>query len=137
MRFFFYGTLMDADLRGAVLRDRAPREAAAAVVNGWRRLPVARQSFPIVRGNPRSRLDGVVVRGLDRVALARLQRYEGRDYRLVRVQALSGGKTIIVNLFVPCRRRLQPDFGDWDLDAWRQRHKRRTLVDLARLRPAR
>jgi hypothetical protein len=41
MRFFFYGTLMDEDIRRAVLGDRAPDAVEPATLIGYRRMAAA------------------------------------------------------------------------------------------------
>ena len=46
MRFFFYGTLMDADIRRAVLGVRALAPAERATLDGWRRVKKAGVSYP-------------------------------------------------------------------------------------------
>jgi gamma-glutamyl AIG2-like cyclotransferase len=105
MRFFFYGTLMDADVRRAVLRDRAPQAAEPAALPGWRCVPAAGRAFPMIRADRAARVDGILVRGLDRVARARLSRYEDRDYRIIKTIVVASGRAVAAHLFVPVRRR--------------------------------
>ncbi len=53
MRLFFYGTLLDQELRRLVIgRDIA---VAAATLTGWRRLAVIRKPFPMIDAITRAR----------------------------------------------------------------------------------
>ncbi|MBL8834369.1 MAG: gamma-glutamylcyclotransferase, partial [Rhodospirillales bacterium] len=49
MRFFFYGTLIDPDVRRAVLGRLAPASVEPATLKGWRRFSAKGVTFPIAR----------------------------------------------------------------------------------------
>lgn len=132
MRFFFYGTLMDADVRRAVLRERAPLAVEPAVLRGWRRVPVAGAAFPMLRADRLGRVDGVLARGLDRIAHARLVRYEDADYRMIHAVVSIGARKVPARVFVPARNRLRGRRGHWDLRLWQRRDKKSALARIAR-----
>jgi hypothetical protein len=130
MRFFFYGTLMDADIRQAVLGDRAPETVEPATLLGYRRVAAANGAYPLLVKASGYEVDGVVVRGLDKTAQLRLNRYEGDEYALIDVVVATREKRALrVMVYVPARDnapRRSP--GPWTLDMWQRRHKRELLA---------
>ena len=132
MRFFFYGTLIDADVRRLVLGRLAPDEVEPATLKGWRRVKLAGLTYPGMVADPKGSVPGVLARGLDRVARQRLVRYEGDEYELVPVEVVAGnGKTVSAVTFVS-GRALKRAAGSWEIADWQRRHKRRFLASLAR-----
>ena len=138
MRFFFYGTLIDADVRRAVLGAYAPRHVEEACLRGWRRGPVRGKTYPVIVADPQASVDGALVRGLNTAARRRLERYEDEDlYALAEVDVLLAGRAKVVRavVFVAKAAGFRHGPGTWDIDEWRRRHKRRFLLTLGR-RPA-
>jgi len=138
--FFFYGTLLDDDVRAAVLGRTAPACAPVpAVLAGFRRVPVSGRSFPALIADPRGRVDGALLAGLDAAAAARLSYFEGPEYDpLLRPVVDAAGVSRDAWVFVPAPRQpfmpgLRPRPGRWDLASWQRRHKARYLREL---RPA-
>lgn len=134
MRFFFYGTLLDEDVRRLVLGEWAPAAVEPATLDGWRRLTLEGVDYPVIVPAKGELVDGAVARGLDATASARLERYEGPDYVLAAVEVWlsASGRSLAVNVFVP-----RPGFRvighpGWDLKHWQRQVKPRFL---ARLRP--
>ena len=129
MRFFFYGTLMDADIRRAVLGDRAPETVEPATLIGYRRVAAAGGAYPMLVKANGYEVDGIVARGLDKMAQARLNRYEGEEYELIDVEVATREKRALrVMVYVPVKEsppRASP--GPWTLDMWERRHKRQML----------
>lgn len=130
MRYFFYGTLMDIDVLRAVIGTDVAMEPA--VLRGWRRVGVRGEDYPIIIRDMSSRVDGVLVRGLDERAAARLASYEGAEYVLIKSAVFCRGRTIAVNVFAPRPGRLLKTENGWNFEAWRRRHKRRWIVALER-----
>lgn len=124
--FFFYGTLMDADVRALVL----PASSVAAAVlepatlAGWRRVVMRRRRYPVIVRHSVSRVDGLLMRGLDRGAVSRLLAFETGEYvpRALTVEATAGGSARAW-VFV-ASRAARPSSTTWDLEAWRRTHKR-------------
>ncbi len=138
MRFFFYGTLIDADVRRAVLGPYAPRRVEPAVLRGWRRVPVRGRTYPVIVADPAASVDGVLVRGLNTAAKRRLERYEDADlYEMAELDVTPTGRLRAVRAltFVAKAPGLRRGSGTWEIAAWQRRHKRRFLLTLGR-RPA-
>jgi hypothetical protein len=130
MRFFFYGTLLDDDVRRAVLGKLAPVETEAARLSGWRRFSLAGVSFPIARPDPTASIDGLLVRGLTPEAGRLLDIYEGVGYARRTVELVSGVSSI---LYVEDGSRSFTALPlPWDLDTWVRRHKKAYLALLAK-----
>jgi hypothetical protein len=138
MRFFFYGTLVDEDVRRAVLGPHAPRHVEPALLDGWRRVPVRGRTYPVVVADPAASVDGVLVRGLNAAARRRLERYEDADlYEVTTLDVLPTGRMRPVQAFVFVAKAagFRRGSGRWEIGEWRRRHKRRFLLTPGR-RPA-
>lgn len=132
MRFFFYGSLMDADVRRLVLGRLAPADAEPATLKGWRRVRLAGVSYPGVVRDARGSVAGTLVRGLGREARQRLIRYEGDGYALIPVTvATAAGRDCEALTFVS-GEALKRAPGTWDFAVWQRQHKRRFLASVAR-----
>ena len=140
MRFFFYGTLIDADVRRALLGPHASRRVEPARLQGWRRVAVSGKTYPVVVAEPDASVDGVLVRGLSAAARRRLTRYEDANlYALATVDVLAMGCAHPVSALAFVAKetatRRAPRSVGWSFEDWRRRHKRRLLLTLRR-RPA-
>jgi len=135
MRFFFYGTLIDADVRRIVLGARAARAAPSrsAELRGWTRRAVRGVGYPIIFPRADGRVHGVLVSGLDAQARRRLEAYEGADYEVVTVTvSLDGGRRKPALVFAANRcGRLKPDTAAWNYEAWCATEKRAFLREIA------
>ena len=132
MRFFFYGTLIDPDVRRAVLGRLAPATVEPAILLGWRRFAAKGVTFPIARPDPKAEIDGVIARGLSAEAGRKLDAYEGPGYRRIAVPVRLGTKTVEAFLYVDDGSgTLQPTPGAWRYEDWVRRHKRDFLATLA------
>lgn len=128
MRFFFYGTLLDRELRRLVVgRDIA---LEGATLFGWRRLGVAGKHFPIIQRDAASSVIGAVTEPLGVGDLARLQRYEGDGYGLVAVEVRDqSGARIVAEVFAPPDGRFI-GVGTWVLGDWQRDHRATVLARL-------
>ncbi|TAN47303.1 MAG: gamma-glutamylcyclotransferase, partial [Rhodospirillales bacterium] len=79
-RLFFYGTLMDDDVRKAIVG--RPVDVAAASLQGYRRVPVAGRTYPMLVPCQGQCIEGLLADGIDARELKRLIRYEGPEYRI-------------------------------------------------------
>jgi Gamma-glutamyl cyclotransferase, AIG2-like len=127
MRFFFYGTLMDEDVRRAVLGVRALAPTERATLEGWRRIKMAGVSYPMIVRARNHRVDGVLMHGVDGRAREMLQLYEGDEYTILGVEVQTGDSTVSAKIFAPRPGLTMRGRGPWDFDTWRRRHKRRFL----------
>lgn len=132
MRYFFYGTLMDDDVRRVVLGRRAPRTVTPAVLEGWGRVLVAGASYPAIVRRAGARVDGVLARGIDAAAARRLDRYEGAEYVAIEAEVRTSARSTPVTaiVFVPRPGHVRTRAGKWDFDIWRRRRKRSFLAKL-------
>jgi len=135
---FFYGTLTDPDVLELVIGHALPAEAVEpAVAPGFRRVFIAGRDYPMLLRHPPGRVAGILVAGLDTVAIHRLLVFEGGEYALQPIQVLTGsGHAVTAHVFF-CAPGVQPDRRPWRLEDWQRRHKRaflrRTRSRLARM----
>lgn len=130
-RFFFYGTLLDADLQAAVIGRAVPSDAlAAASIAGFRRVRAAGQTYPIlIPGVGADRVDGAIASGFTYQEIERLVAYEGEGYALTTLSArLAEGGTTTVQVFLPVAGALKASNEPWDFARWQREDKPRTLA---------
>ena len=131
MRFFFYGTLIDDDVRALVLGSSADGAAVcAATLAGWSVVRVQGKTYPVI-ARRRGTADGVLTGELDDSAFERLVRYEGPEYEAAAldVTVTETGEAVRAAVFVPsdqCRMSVSP----WRFEDWQRRHKREFLARL-------
>jgi len=133
MHFFFYGTLLDAEVRRAVMPHLADDLLLQpARLQGYRRVRARRATYPVLVGHPRRAVDGLLAGGLDARALFRMAQFEGDRYlpRRLGVRA-ADGRFLHAWVFMPARASHAAS-GDWCIRRWRSRHKRRLLGDIGR-----
>jgi len=84
MNLFTYGSLMHPEILRNVVGELFPPGVPATLL-GWKRCPVARESYPaIVRADSAS-VSGILWTELQEKQLDALDAFEGRDYRRIRV----------------------------------------------------
>lgn len=126
MNLFFYGTLMDPDVRQLVCGKRLDT-VEPAVAQGFRRVLVAGRHYPMMLPHASGWVSGTLVRGVDPESLHRLQVYEGWEYGLhpIKVRTASGAE-VMAQVFL-CPPEIAPHHRDWRLEQWQLRHKRTFL----------
>jgi hypothetical protein len=127
-KFFFYGTLLDEDVRAAVIgRALSPDAIVPVRLAGFRAARAQGRAYPVLAPQDGGWVEGIVVRGLSLLETARLFHYEDVGYEPVTVEAARGdGRPILAWVFMPGRRLAAMD-EDWTLAAWTRRHKRRVM----------
>ena len=126
---FFFGTLMDRDVRQAVLGRPTPEHALEpASLRGWCRRPVAGRTYPMLAPHPAGQVDGVLVHGLDAHDRRRLDHYEGEEYIVAEMKVISGRGGRRNALVYVCRPGVAAGRGPWRLRDWQSRHKRAALA---------
>jgi hypothetical protein len=128
MDFFFYGTLLDEDVRRLVLGPEAARlKLVPARLPGYRRVAKGHSSAPLLARRRGASVEGLLARGLDRRQAARLRHYEGRNYCLARCRVrLAGGKACAAMVYLG-EGRIPLCRGSWRLSQWQRRSKRAFL----------
>lgn len=126
MNLFFYGTLMDSEVRDMVC-GRPLDAVEPAIAQGFRRVFVAGRHYPMLLPHASGWVEGTLVTGLDALTIHRLQVYEGWEYSLqpIKVRAASG-HMVMAHVFL-CPPTIAPRKRDWRLDEWQRRHKRAFL----------
>jgi hypothetical protein len=130
MRLFFYGTLLDPDVRSLVLgRFVAPEELVPAVLPHFRRIYVAGRSYPMILPHRGGAVDGVVATCLTRDDLARIALYEGDGYRLerqmvvpVNPQGRANDERFAAWIY-RSRPATRPSAREWRLSVWQSKEK--------------
>ncbi len=133
-KFFFYGTLLDADVRRIVVGRAVPDAAVTpAMLAGYRRVRVVGKWFPmLVPGLAGDTVDGVLAAGFGHAEIARLVAYEGPHYALERVALrLAGGKAATGLVFLARAGALKPSNEPWELEPWQRAEKPRVLRGLS------
>lgn len=128
LSFFFFGTLMDSDLRDLVVGRPVLEECVRkAFLPNTRRVAIRGQSYPIVVPDAGNRVEGHLVRDLDETAAARLGYYEGDEFDAeLRDIELPTGNYTKAWVFLS-----NPDLsltsGKWRLGDWQRQFKRESL----------
>jgi gamma-glutamylcyclotransferase (GGCT)/AIG2-like uncharacterized protein YtfP len=126
--FFAYGTLsipvVMAELTGRALED------VPASVAGYARRRMRGRAYPAAVPDPAGVIEGRLYHGLDAATLARIDRFEGRQYERKRVEALVGGDRVPADLYV-LREAYRATAVDepWDREAFVRDH----LTDFLRM----
>lgn len=133
MRFFFYGTLMDPDVRAIVLgRETAlSMHVRDAVLFDWERRATSGVSYPIVQHRPGEHINGLIVSGLDTMSRRALVAYEGPFFQLMRVNAYVANGAREALVFVPAPESpLAPEPATWSYPNWVLTHKKTFIAEL-------
>lgn len=123
---FAYGSLMCEDIMSAVAG--MPLRGERAVLCGFIRHPVRDEDYPGAVPEEQGQVDGMIYRGLNDAAWARLDRFEGEMYerRIVRVRSGADEAAAWIYVFRPeYGHRLLP--GDWSFERFLQEGKARFL----------
>jgi gamma-glutamylcyclotransferase (GGCT)/AIG2-like uncharacterized protein YtfP len=131
MRYFFYGTLLDADVRRAVLGSVAiGSPSQPARLEGFRLAGLSGTPYPVIVAGE-GHVEGRVFTLATPRARERLRSFEGGAY-IESVQCVCGasGEMLRARLFMP-RHALRSN-GEWSFERWRRIDKRRLLRALAR-----
>lgn len=124
MRFFFYGTLMDTDVRDAVLGRRdAAISVEPALLEGYRRVTMRGRSYPVAIARRGHSIEGVLARGLNAADFERLTRFEGGEYRALecRVSIAPGRRRAAWTYIASAAAALTVEA--WSFESWQRRHK--------------
>ncbi len=133
MRFFFYGTLMDHDIRRAVFPHVAQRlQIHPAQLPGYRRVRANCGDFPVLVRRAGARVRGQLASGLDARAVLHIAHFEGREYAPQPADVIDGGGARHrVWTFLPFDGRYVTN-RPWRLAHWQLAGKRRLLPSIER-----
>jgi gamma-glutamylcyclotransferase (GGCT)/AIG2-like uncharacterized protein YtfP len=138
VRYFFYGTLMDTEIRRCVLGLPLAATAEEAWLSGYRRVRVRGKSYPMLIADADT-VHGLLIADITPQQRARLTVFEGSEYReaLLPVRGTRSG-LVEARVFLP--RRPARGALPWSFDQWVRVDKQRFLQGLLasdRMRPAR
>lgn len=115
---------MDAEVLARVIGRRVPAAAVRpAVVEGYRRVAVARRWYPMLVPAAGGRVEGVLVAGIRPAEAARLAAYEGPEFVPAEITVRAAGRPERALAFMPSPR-LAPSRRDWAPADWRARVRR-------------
>lgn len=124
MRYFFYGTLMDAEVRSWILGEWIERRVLMpAVLPRYRRVYLRNRTYPVVVPALDHAVPGLLTENLDRRAAANLAEFESDEYVAAdRTVVLASGTALTARVFL-ASRLAYPTSRDWDVGTWQRVHK--------------
>lgn len=125
---------MDRAVLSAVIgRSVGPRDLLAATIDGYRCVYAQGVTYPVLIPKQGSLVSGCLFRTKAANEVARLDRFEGSNYRRVTHPVLreQGKKTIQANVYLPVDHVSYGD-EDWIFDDWIRRHRRQYLWRVSR-----
>lgn len=124
MRYFFFGSLMDADILALVLGRAVPASATRpASLHGYQRFRVRGESFPMLQPAPGGRVEGILVEALDEADAARIAWFEDRDYEMRDLEVVRNDGQVVTARVWLATERLAHDGEAWELSAWQAAEK--------------
>lgn len=129
--FFFYGTLLDPDVRRLVLgRELEPASLRAASLANHRVACARGKTYPILAAKRGVKARGLVASHLSDQEAARLFHYEDAGYKTVEIEldVFDGRATAWAFLPGPRMAALP---ADWCYEGWRRRHKAKVMPGIA------
>ena len=119
---FVYGTLIFPQVMHAVCGIAPPSKAAR--LPGYLRFTVHNQCYPAIKPMPKAVVDGVLYPNVSLSLIRQLDRYEGREYRRLRLRVTHGrDRQALAWVYVP---RQLPELGsavrDWCAAEFEARH---------------
>lgn len=124
-RLFLYGTLLDRELRAAVI-GTGPQEPVPATLRGFRRVRLAGTPYPTLRPTTGAAVNGLFLGGLTPASLDRLAVYEGQAYRLIRCTVSVSDRRFAARVFTAAPSRATTEI--WSFDAWAACQRRRDIA---------
>jgi gamma-glutamylcyclotransferase (GGCT)/AIG2-like uncharacterized protein YtfP len=119
--FLAYGTLSIPEVRATVLGRR--HEDVPARAAGFKRVRMRNRVYPAAVEAPGAWLEGRLYLGLDAAMLARIDRFEGRQYVRRRIEVEAAGATRPADLYV-LRDTYRATATDdpWDMETFVREH---------------
>jgi gamma-glutamylcyclotransferase (GGCT)/AIG2-like uncharacterized protein YtfP len=128
MRYFFYGTLRDPDVRRAIIGPTVERVTIGpATLPGFKCVFMRGRVYPVLRPDACGTVEGVIADGIDAAQARRLDRFETDEYRARRAAIIDGrGKSVEATVYFAAKPGLASTT-PWRFIEWRRRHKRGAL----------
>lgn len=127
LSLFAYGTLRDREILEGVLGRAVPaahlRDARA---DGWRTVYYPQRLYPALVGGG-SEACGTLISGLDGPDIARLDEFEGDEYRLGPIAVTTEDGTLMAQTYFPTGE-IGPNAPLWSFETWTRLHKPATIA---------
>lgn len=121
---FVFGSLMDPDVLELVSgMPVSALQVSSATVHGYRQCEVAEESYPVLVGCESSRADGLLLHGLTVDALKRILFFEGEEYSLQPINAVTDANCIQQAHYFRDTGVYTVRETMWDFEQWRRIHK--------------
>ena len=108
-RLFVYGTLCHEPLRVRLLGRKV--RVLPARLPGYRRRPVIGEDYPALVRQSGGAVEGLVLLGLKRADLTRVDRYEGEEYRRTLCRVWAAGRQVRAWVYLWQDRRARLEAG--------------------------
>lgn len=133
LALFSFGTLMDTDLLPLVCKqDMKTLALEAAVVPGRSRRWVLDDHYPVLVAEQGRTTDGLIIRGLEEEALARIIFFEGEEFNLEPLSVQKeNGDWEQVQYFADTNKK-EISTSEWSLAEWQRTTKDDTLARVVR-----
>lgn len=112
---FVYGSLMFDPVWTRVVGQ--PKTSVPASLSGYRRYAVRDETYPAILAQSGAQVAGQLIRGLAAEQLARLDAFEGDDYRRIVVDVFAEQRLWPAHTYLFLRPDLLTD-QDWDVDGF-------------------
>jgi gamma-glutamylcyclotransferase (GGCT)/AIG2-like uncharacterized protein YtfP len=124
---FAYGTLRDREiLEGVLGRAVVSAHLLKARVFGWRTVYYPNRLYPaLVRADEWTK--GCLISGLDRPDIARLDGFEGSEYRRDTIEVTTEDGTLMAQTYF-ATREIGPDAPRWSFETWARLHRPATIA---------
>ena len=121
---FFYGTLLDVEVRTAVLAHPTKDvDTIPATLNGYQAFYVAEKSYPGLLQKDGGQVSGLAFKNLSDSDINKLIVFEGQDYSLDPVSIITDDDEVIsARVFIP-GPAIQLSSKPWTLTEWAPLHK--------------
>jgi Gamma-glutamyl cyclotransferase, AIG2-like len=129
MRCFFFGTLMDSELRRVVLGRALPQAALRrAFLPGFARYRVRGEAFPLLVAEAGGRVDGVLAAGIGANEAARIHWYESDDYDIRETEVHLAADRVTSAFCCLAGAKARHDGVPWDFERWRREDRAFALL---------
>lgn len=126
---------MDRDVLKAVIgRGLPPSYSKRAVLSGYRRVYKSGATYPILITAPKQAIEGVLVSALGARDVARLDAFEGLNYRrkMLQVVLCSSQDERPAWVYLP-KANVRGNNKEWHLHEWTRQHKRKYVNHINRV----
>jgi hypothetical protein len=129
MRWFFYGSLIDPHIRGAVLGPAYVKRGRPGLLSDYEARLVRGEIYPALKPMAGGKVHGWLVERASPYARRRMRFFEGDEYRVGQVKVLDSrsGELVIAAVFLP-RPDIAVEATLWSLTEHWQKNGRKQAV---------